>query len=318
MIPTCRPELINDFLADWEDQFKGHYVIVVCDAEERFMLDTGVSAIYCRKDIKSEFDTHSWIFPFQSSCIRSYGIWKTKSLDVDLIITLDDDIQPDITHDLINTHYMNLQQSHASQAWWDVLRGIPTRGTPFYNKKRHLPVAISHGGWFGTPDLWAAHEITIGKEVEKRISRDREKAFDCQAIPRGAYYNMCSMNLAWKPTFSHLMYFLLMDCSYPFARLGDIWCGIISKKILDHCGYGVYSGEPFVFHERASNAFKNLTKEAKGLEVNETFWQRIDDIQLTSGNTRACYQEIADEINSWEGDYWRTLSLAMTHWTNLW
>ncbi len=52
----------------------------------------------------------------------------------------------------------------------------------------------------------------------------------------GSYFPMCSMNLAWRPEFTAAMYFLLMGPDQPFDRFGDIWGGVLAKRVADHLG----------------------------------------------------------------------------------
>ena len=65
-----------------------------------------------------------------------------------------------------------------------------------------------------------------------------------------------------------------------FDRFGDIWAGILMKKVADSLGYSVSTGMPYIRHERASNPFTNLKKEANGIEVNEHFWEFVDNVNL--------------------------------------
>ncbi len=127
---------------------------------------------------------------------------------------------------------------------------------------------------------------------------------------------MCGMNLAFKPEIIPAPYFLLMGHGYEFDRFGDIWSGIILKKICDHLGYAITSGEPVVHHRRASNVWANLRKEDPGLEVNEEFWRVIDKVCLSGKTFVECYQEIARSLPL-EGEYWSKLQEAMLAWTQL-
>ena len=111
----------------------------------------------------------------------------------------------------------------------------------------------------------------------------------------------------------------------PFDRFGDIFCGIIQKKVCDHLGWVVSTGTPYIHHDRASSPFKNLRKEANGIEVNEFLWEKIDAARLPdmtgcTAPAAACYAVIASAISDWGGehaDYWRTLGKAMGRWSDL-
>jgi reversibly glycosylated polypeptide / UDP-arabinopyranose mutase len=196
-----------------------------------------------------------------------------------------------------------------SDAWVSTGTGILPRGLPYQKRNRTQRVGINHGLWTNVADYDAVTQLVIGRTGG---------AFEPvqQTIPRGSYYPMCGMNLAWRAELTPAMYFLLMGRDWPFDRFGDIWCGLLSKKICDHLGYAVMSGDPMIEHRRASNVWTNLQKEAPGLPVNETLWSAIDSIVLTESNVAACYAQIAREL-SIAGDYWDRLREAMGFWSEI-
>jgi len=124
------------------------------------------------------------------------------------------------------------------------------------------------------------------------------------------------MNIAFDPQVVPALYFLLMGSKWGLDRFGDIWAGIIVKKIFDHLGYSVNSGEPFVVHHRASNVWDNLQKEISGLEINEELWKAIDKIVLHENSIIECYKEIAHNIDM-PGNYWEKSKEAMLIWADL-
>jgi hypothetical protein len=65
-----------------------------------------------------------------------------------------------------------------------------------------------------------------------------------------------------------------------YARLDDIWCGVMAKKVIDATGDHLSVGEPWVDHSRASDPFVNLVKEAPGIPANEVFWEHVDQVPL--------------------------------------
>jgi reversibly glycosylated polypeptide/UDP-arabinopyranose mutase len=171
---------------------------------------------------------------------------------------------------------------------------------------REQECALNHGMWNNIPDLDA---ITV--LASKRSPQ--EFAGVNQTIPRGMYFPMCGMNVAWKPELTPAMYFLLMGKDWPYDRFGDIWCGILVKKVCDHLNLGVKSGPPYIDHRKKSDQWANLAREASGFKVNETFWQAVDSIVLSATDIRGAYKEIA-EMLPLEGDYWSKLRTAMRLW----
>jgi reversibly glycosylated polypeptide/UDP-arabinopyranose mutase len=101
---------------------------------------------------------------------------------------------------------------------------------------------LSHGLWYGIPDLDAPTQLVSPSlkltSVETRV------------MPRGTYFPMCGMNLAFTPALAPAMYFLLMGEGWPYDRFDDIWAGVLVKKVCDHLGLAVASGEPVVEHRR--------------------------------------------------------------------
>ncbi len=95
--------------------------------------------------------------------------------------------------------------------------------------------------------------------------------FPKMPIPKGVYYPMCSMNLAFKrkmiPHIFHAPWALGVN------RFDDIFAGVESKRVIDLEGWAAVTGYARVNHQRESNVFTNLKHEAPGIELNETFWQ---------------------------------------------
>ena len=80
-------------------------------------------------------------------------------------------------------------------------------------------------------------------------------------------FPMSGMNLAFRRDVACLMYFAPMGLDQPFARFDDIWCGLLAQRICRHLDYSIVAGRPHVDHRRASDPFRNLVKEAPGVEA---------------------------------------------------
>jgi hypothetical protein len=175
------------------------------------------------------------------------------------------------------------------------------------------------GGWTGVPDLSAAAQLVAGKpNYEMR---------HWVPVPGGAFIPVCGMNLAFTWEALPMMYFLLMGRDregnrWPFDRFGDIWMGVIAKRICDHLGEAMSSGRPTVHHARASNVWSNLEKESPGLPVNEDMWRTIYDLTLAQSTILDCYLEVSANLRRGMcglrpeyQDYWIALEQAMRIWT---
>jgi len=57
-------------------------------------------------------------------------------------------------------------------------------------------------------------------------------------------------------------------------------------------------------------------KERAGMRVSENLWKRIDDVNLTKGNPKDCYIELAEKVKFPKGRYFQKLKEAMIIWAN--
>ncbi len=312
VVPTIRENNARQFLAAWGDEFASATIIVVED-NPNASFDLGQYPNvrhYAWNDIDTELGGNSWIIPRRSDCVRSYGYLKALQTDPDIIVTIDDDCYPDSATDgFLQAHAARLRDVGNYDAWVSTGTGQTPRGVPYFNRQRKQRCVINHGLWTGVPDLDAPTQLVASRSGEPFEPIDL-------TIPKGSYFPMCGMNLAFLPEMAPCMYFLLMGRDWEFDRFGDIWCGIFAKKICDHLGYAVTSGIPAVAHQRASNVWQNLRKEVPGLVINEALWEAVDQIVLTGVTVSSCYREIANGLTL-QGDYWDSLKRAMLIWTEL-
>jgi len=212
--------------------------------------------------------------------------------------------------------------------WFNTLNNVKPRGIPFYELGKRTDVIVNHGLWTNVLDYDAPTQLV--NPIEEKFS------YDNRLVPRGSYFPFCGMNVMWKAKYTVLMYHLLMgqevntipsdpaDISkLPFDRFGDIWCGILMKRCADILGHSVATGMPYIRHERASNPFTNLKKEANGLEVNEVFWMHVDMFKGYSDMTvENCYHQLGEHIKNFKDfpeyeEYFRKLGWAMILWAAL-
>jgi len=310
VVPSAREESLTGFLEAWREELAQATVIVVEDGPERTFSVRGENVqhlAWC--DIDEQLGDLAWVIPRHSGCVRSFGIWLANELGPDMIVALDDDTRPDPEHPrFLDAHWARLQ-SATDPAWVSSLDEASPRGMPYFNSSREPTVMLNHGLWSGVPDFDAATQL-LSSRVE--ISG----AWSDRTIPRGSYFPMCSMNLAWRSEFTPAMYFLLMGPAHPFDRFGDIWAGVLAKRVADHLGFAVNSGAPGVLHERASNVFTNLAKESRGLAANETFWGAVDSVVLTEESVAGAYGELAERLPL-EQEEFTQLRRAMRAWAEL-
>lgn len=312
VVPTIRERNIRDFLTVWQAELSSAQIIVVEDnPTKKFDLTSYPNVIhYSWEDIERDLAHDSWIIPRRTDCVRSYGFYKAYLEQPDLIITLDDDCYPvDDQASFVQQHWARIQRGGQCESWCSTGQGAIPRGVPYFNRSRQWSCVINHGLWNKIPDYDAPTQLL-------RARHDFEFVPINQTIPTGMYFPMCGMNLAFLPQVVPALYFLLMGSNWKYDRFGDIWAGIVIKKICDHLGYAINSGEPLVAHQRASNVWDNLRKETPGLRVNEDLWGAVDRVVLQGNGFGECYKEIACRIDLC-GDYWDKLRESMLIWVSL-
>jgi reversibly glycosylated polypeptide/UDP-arabinopyranose mutase len=311
---------------------------------------------YSWEDIENELGENSWIIPRRSDTVRSFGYymaWKGRrdaiargEIDAwKYVLTLDDDCYPP-TEDGDGFFYkdqaagflaMHRRAIEGRSRWFNTLTSVKPRGVPFFETGKFDRIVINHGLWTNVLDYDAPTQLA---------NPERENhSFDNRIVPVGLYFPMCGMNIMWKNDVTVLMYHLMMGkrvslqadarqlvngvwqpilTALPFDRFGDIWCGIIAKKICDIFDLSISTGTPYVHHDRASNPFANLKKEANGLEVNESFWKYIDKFVLLDENVplSVIYEEMGRHVAEYDEfpqyrEYFKTLGEAMIRWAKL-
>lgn len=253
VIPTIRPELFNKFLKAWQPLFDKHSceLVVVQDGEKPTV--NGKSA-------EEVMGTYASSLTNFNAGIRNLGFaYVAKELkDCDIIITLDDDVIP--MGDPIQDH-INALNSQVPVSWISTASQY-TRGFP-YSIRSEAEVVISHGVWEGSGDWDAPTRLVLGENIPTTYYKG--------PIPKGIYYPMCSMNLAFKRKM--LPYIFHAPWALGINRFDDIFAGIVSKREIDKLGWAVVSGYSTVYHQRASNPIQNLKDEAFGIALNESFWK---------------------------------------------
>ncbi len=311
VVPTARAAHAQAFLERWEHELDGAAVVLVEDQPER-TFDAGRPDVQhvCWADIDEALGDAAWIIPRGSGCVRSFGLWLAYGQGPQMIVALDDDCYPDAGHpDFLARHWARLQTSQ-SESWVSTLdHGVKPRGVPYQHTRRDGPAVLNHGLWTNIPDFDAPTQLLAGRV-------DLPVGFSDTTVPRGTYFPMCSMNLAWRAEFTPAMYFLLMGPSYAYDRFGDIWGGVLAKRVADHLGLAVNSGSPAIRHERASNVWANLRKESRGLEVNETFWRAVDSVVLSADSVAGAYAQLAERLPL-DDAYFLELRRSMREWAAL-
>lgn len=309
VVPTIREASIIRFLDAWAEQLTGVSVLVVEDSPSgTFPIDRPDVEHFSWEDIDRDLGDRAWIIPRRTDCVRSYGYWKAYQRGAKVVITLDDDCLP-AGPDHVGSHRARLEGPASQNRWVSSGTGLKPRGMPYQTSTDLRSCALNHGLWTNVPDLDAITQLATSRRDERFTPVE-------QVIPPGMYFPMSGMNIAFRRELMPAMYFLLMGPDWEFDRFGDIWCGVLVKRICDHLGLAVTSGGPLVEHQRASNVWTNLRKEVPAYEVNETFWRAVDGVVLTSTTVGGAYAELAGKLPL-SGRYWDRLREAMAIWAAL-
>lgn len=260
VVPTIRPESYKRFLKAWQPLIDKHCgdsnpwckLVTVFDGKNPTV--NGLS-------IKEVMGKYGGSLSNFNGGIRNLGFaYVAKYLtDVDIILTLDDDVIPE--GDTIQDH-IDILNKRVPVSWIstasEYMRGFP------YKVRNEAEVVLSHGVWKGVADWDAPTQLVMG---------NRHVDFYKGSIPKGIYFPMCSMNLAFKRKILPFIYHFPTISEMNIARVDDIFAGIIAKREIDKNGWAAVSGYATVMHERESNVYKNLQNEAVEIEILETFWQ---------------------------------------------
>lgn len=263
VVPTCRPDRIAAFHAAWREQFSQHAckVLVVRDdtPDGEVWMDGGVVS-----NASDALGDCVDIVPRQSPACRCIGFaYIARQMpEVDVVVTLDDDVEP--LGDTIGDH-LNALSRRVPVSWLSsTLDGSPyMRGFP-YAVRDEAPAWVSHGVWQGIPDLDAPTQLVTGATPAVDYYRG--------PVPKGIYFPVCGMNLAFVREALPLMYWAPARRLRGAERFDDIWMGIPLIRDLAEAGAALVTGYAQCVHTRLSNVFKNLEQEARGIGINEGFW----------------------------------------------
>lgn len=302
VVPSNREESIYKFIEHWDTCKDWDKLIVVEDNPKKTFNLNDEIAHFSWEEIQDDLKENSWIISKKDSAIRSYGFLKAYQLGAEYIFTLDDDCYQ---HQLpfCKMHIDNLKVKK-----WNQILEFHTRGIPYKNLGE-LEIGANMGLWSGWPDQDAIHALSqpIYPYLPSIVQ---------QIVPNGQYFPMCGMNLCFRAKYASLFYFPLMGLDSPYNRFDDIWCGIIVKKIFDHLKINVSYGYPYINHQKASNPFVNLKKEAPGIEVNEIFWEKIDNIKLSYHTPQTCMKNLGTCLQKDDDEYLSKLGKAIEIWSN--
>lgn len=317
VVPSIRPERMASFRRAWSGLFEKHKVslITVWDGEEpQVHVQKWPKNVDDGRRPYSEYNTqgqshvlsagwlssHRDLFCRMTDACRNIGfVYAAKFLNPDVVITMDDDVEP-LTgieqyispgirlektvadHDPIQAHLDALSRK-VPISWMNTahdtdlyLRGVP------YGVRDESPVMLSHGVWVGTPDFDGETQLQLESQKEREGNWNRQAGvphslpYYVGPVPKGVLFPLCGMNVAVKKEALPYFYFAPMGPDSGVEglnRFADIWMGIFLKRKFDELGWACVTGYSTVHHTRASDARKNFEQERLGREWNEWLWK---------------------------------------------
>jgi hypothetical protein len=307
VVPTIRPDRMAEFKTAWEPLFRKHGVtlITVWDGDRPEVECSDDSAGRYPADALLDDPSQKQLFYRYTDSVRNYGFVAAAKRKPDYVLTLDDDCLPRVyEHDPIRAHVDTLNR-RCSLHWMNTAQGdLYLRGVP-YGCRADSPVMLSHGVWVGTPDFDG--ETQLGLENNGGVPRNLN--YYNGPVPYGTLFPLCGMNVMVRREALPYLYYAPMgpDTGIPgLNRFGDIWMGMMIKRLFDGRGWACWTGASFVLHSRASDAKKNEEQERLGRAWNEVMWRttvRREDPVFTdymikyTDNTRAYRDLITLNLN---------------------
>lgn len=316
VIPSNRMDNLHKFFLEWDDRGGWDKVVVIEDAPQKSELNwmrLRGHLHYSHKEIAEVLGDDAWIISKKDSACRCFGFLLAWWGGAERVLTLDDDVRPlEGTEDLVDAHMRAMWHP----CWLSSVYGLRLRGLPYKNCGTLPDVVANVGLWTGYMDFDAVQQLSL---IAKNSNPTYTAPSSNWIIPHGQFAPHCGMNTMIERKALPLAYFPLMGEGQPFARFDDIWMGIILKHCCDALGWHVSVGKPFVDHQKASDSFVNLRKEAPGIGANEQFWERIVAISLTGTHDQiSCMDRIGVAMRCWPREehdgYWNRLGRAIMRW----
>ncbi|XP_021806380.1 alpha-1,4-glucan-protein synthase [UDP-forming]-like [Prunus avium] len=316
-----------DFLERWRPYFEPYHLIIVQDGDPSRTIkvpDGFDCELYNRNDINRILGPKASCISFKDSACRCFGYLVSKKK---YIFTIDEDcfVAKDPSGKEINAlkqHIKNLLNP-STPLYFNTLYDPYREGADLFHGypfslRRGVPTAVSHGLWLNIPDCDAPTQLA------NPLERNTRFVDAVLTIPKITLFPMCGMNLAFnRELIGPAMYFGLMGNGQPIGRYGDMWAGWCMKVICDHLGYGVKTGLPYIWHNKASNPFVSLKKEYKGIFWQEELIPFFQSAVLTKECTtvQKCYIELSKQVKAKLGKidpYFLKLADAMVTWIEAW
>jgi hypothetical protein len=143
-------------------------------------------------------------------------------------------------------------------------------------------------------------------EGQAETLTDKEDYTHNFAAKEGNYLTVCSMNLAFKREVIPSFYqFPMDDNKWDIGRFDDIWSGLTLKKAADMLDKSLINGFPLCVHNKAKRStFGDLNNEVPALELNEHFWEALEQAPESADDYFEAYEEMIKAVDKYDfSDY---------------
>ncbi|EGQ43413.1 MAG: putative glucan-protein synthase, RGP family protein [Candidatus Nanosalina sp. J07AB43] len=344
MAPTIRnPDFVKGYVENARendfDTERLHFVLITEDFNDKDSMREMLDNLNVSGEVFGESERHQWyeeneiseysdVVPAASHAETSFGLlymWAHPEFEYGIF--LDDDTQPHEDFNFFSRHMSHLDSKkeveHVSsnKNWVNVMyqnidrHGLYPRGYPYSamdeeistEKKQTNEIVASQGLWTNVPDLDAVRILMDGNlEGQAETLTKKEDYKRNFAAKTGNYLTVCSMNLAFKREIIPAFYqFPMDDNEWDIGRFDDIWSGITLKKATDMLNKSVINGFPLCIHNKAKRStFGDLNNEVPALELNEHFWEAINEAPNHADGYFDAYRSMIKSVKDYDfSDY---------------
>lgn len=257
VVPTIREEKLKEFLTAWDFLFRKHNV-------KLYVVRDGKNPTVNGKSIKEVMGKYSNLIYNFNDGVRNLGFAQAYKDGAEIIISLDDDVLPE--GDTIQDH-LDILNTRQPISYMNSTDDVFMRGFPYWAREE-APVMFSHGVWNGVYDFDASTQLVLGTPTPTHRK---------MPVPKGILMPVCVMNVCFRRELLPHYYQapmgikVLEELGLRMDRFADIMSGIEVKKYIDTNNFAMVTGYAKVNHNRASNPFVNLVKEAYALGIFENY-----------------------------------------------
>lgn len=294
---------------------------------DKYVRDQPVEALYFTADEQREIRNEYTKFqkamdnvPYNNDARRNVGLLFALEDRYEKFINLDDDNFPldnvDYvgSHNIVGTIPSEMDEVRSANNWFnsgqimlnDHNSMIYQRGFPYSLRwkdsatyklaKPTSPVALNEGLWLSTPDADAISHII---SPVNNIAMLRERLLLAQGVWTPMNTQNTAVSGAALPAFMFVAGSMMHETN--MNRLGDIWCGYLAQRIVQHMGDRSTIGNPLVDHRRNSHNYpKDAFQEVWGMYYMDAFMEYIQRQELFDQTYSGAYAALGDSFTRYD------------------